>query len=165
MKHKAQRRTWRLAAAVLGIVSTAAVAEDVVVKQPAASVMSGKTARSSKVAQLSAGDKVQVLGREGSWLRVKVGDKEGYLHENSVGGSGGGLGAALGEAGKGFSSATGTRGLSSAAAGKGVGDSAAAWAGSKSMNTSGLERMIAMRNSVSEPDWQKFAADGKGGAK
>ena len=159
MKRNAHR-TWRVvAAAVLGIVSTtAALAEDVVVKQPAVSVLSGKTARSGKVAQLSAGDKVQVLGREGSWLRVKVGDKEGYLHENSVGRGEGGIGAAIGGAGKGLASVTGQRGLSDAAAGKGLDESAAAWAGSKSMNTAGLERMIAMRNSVSEPDWQQFSA-------
>jgi len=159
MKRNAQR-TWLIAAAVLGVVSTtAALAEDAVVKQPAATVLSGKTARSTTVAKLSAGDKVQVLGHEGSWLRVKVGDKEGYLHENALGGEKGGLFQDISKvAGKQSTASP----LSSAEAGRGVGDSAKAWAGSKSMNTAGLTRMVALRNSLTDPDWQQFAADGKG---
>ena len=156
MKRKQQRTGWLVAAVVAVGTSVAAAAEDVTIKQPAASVLSGKTARSAKVAQLTAGDRVQVLGREGSWLRVRVGGKEGYVHENSIGsGGGGGLSQTIAKA-------SGASALSSGEAGRGVGDSAAAWAGAKSMNTAGLTRMVAVRNALNDSDWQKFQADGAG---
>lgn len=156
MKRNAQRQ-WLVAAttaAVLAVASTAALAEDVTVKLPAASVLSGKSARSTKIAQLKTGDKLQVLGREGSWLKVRFGDKEGYVHENSVGGSGGdkGLSQLLG-------GASGASEGSGAMAGKGVGESAVAWAKSHSMNTAGLDKMIAMRNAITDADQRKFDAD------
>jgi hypothetical protein len=159
MKPKQQRTKW-LVAAVVAVGTTVAGAEEVTIKQPAASVLSGKTARSGKVAQLSAGDKVQVLGREGSWLKVKAGNTEGYLHENSIGSGGGGGG--LSEK---IANMSGASAASSGEAGRGVGDSAANWAGSKSMNTSGLTRMVAVRNALNDSDWQKFTANGTGGTK
>src|SRR3954469_573535 len=84
------QRLGLIAAAMIGAATTAAHAEDVYVKLPAASVLSGKTARSTKLAQLKTGDKLQVLAREESWLKVRFDGKEGYVHVNSVGGSGGG---------------------------------------------------------------------------
>jgi hypothetical protein len=150
-----------IAAALLGV-STAALAEDVTVKLPTATVLSAKTARSAKVAQLSEGQKLQLLGREGSWLKVKVGDKEGYVHENAVSASGGGEG--LGGLGKMLGSASGASAGSSAEAGRGIGESEK-WAQSKNMSAAGLQRMIAIRNSVSDADWQTFAGDDKGSAK
>jgi uncharacterized protein YraI len=152
------------AAAALGIFSSAALAEDVVVKLSAVSVLSGKTARSEKVAQVRQGQRLEVVGREGSWLKVKVGDRTGYVHENSVGGSGGstgGLSSGLAKLTGGDSAASSA---SSAEAGRGLEESAK-WAQAKGMNTSGLDRMIALRNAVNDGDWQKFAADGKDGAK
>jgi hypothetical protein len=161
--NRPHRRTRALIAAALLGVSTAAFAEDVVtVKLPAATVLSAKTARSTKVAQLSQGQKLQVLGREGSWLKVKAGDKEGYVHENAVSASGGGEG--LGGLGKMLGSASGASSATSAEAGRGVGESDQ-WAQSKNMDAAGLSRMLAMRNSVSDADWQKFATDDKGPAK
>jgi len=157
-----RRRTHALIAAALLGVSAAAFAEDVTVKLPTATVLSAKTARSAKVAQLSQGQKLQVLGREGSWLKVKVGDKEGYVHENAVSASGGNDG--LAGVGKMLGSASGASASSSAEAGRGAGESEQ-WAMSKNMNATGLQRMLAIRNSVNDADWQRFAADGKGPAK
>jgi hypothetical protein len=151
-------RTWLVAAAVavLGTLSTAAIAEEAVVKLPAASVLSEKTARSTKVANLKTGDKLQVLGHEGSWLKVRFDGKEGYVHENCVGGGGGDnkLGKMLGQA-------SGASESSGALAGKGVGESAMAWAKAHSMNTAGLDRMIAIRNSITDADQRKFDAEVK----
>jgi len=155
-------RTHALIAAALLGVTTAAIAEDVTVKLPTATVLSAKTARSAKVAQLNQGTKLQVLGREGSWLKVKVGDKEGYVHENAVSASGGGEG--LGGVGKMLGSASGASSATSAEAGRGAGESQQ-WAMSRNMNAAGLQRMIAIRNAVNDADWQRFAADDKGPAK
>ena len=160
MKRDAQR-TWRrvavaAAAAVLGTLSTAAMAEEAVVKMPAASVLAAKTARSTKLASLKTGDKLQVLAHEGSWLKVTFNGKEGYVHENTVGGGGDNkLAQALGQAGGSSASSEG----SGALAGKGVGEGAMAWAKSKSMNTVGLDKMIATRNSITDADQHKFDAD------
>jgi hypothetical protein len=162
---KSPHRTRALIAAALLGVSTVALAEDVTVKLPTATVLSGKTARSAKVAQLSQGAKLQVLGREGSWLKVKVGEKEGYVHENAVSASGGGGGGeGLGGLGKMLGSASGASSATSAEAGRGIGESEK-WAQSKNMSAAGLQRMIAIRNSVSDADWQRFAGDDKGPAK
>jgi hypothetical protein len=153
MNRKPQSTTW-LAAAVIGIVSTAALAEDVTVKLPAASILSEKSARSTKVATLRTGDKLQVLAHEGSWLKVKFNDKQGYIHENSVGG---------GNTGKSLSSELGTMSgaskASDALASRGVGEGATAWAKTHNMSTAGLDKMIAIRNSITDADQRKFDAD------
>jgi hypothetical protein len=160
MKRDAQRRTWRAAAAtaavaVLGTLSTAAMAEEAIVKMPAASVLSAKTARSTKLANLKTGDKLQVLAHEGSWLKVSFGGKEGYVHENTVGGGGDNkLSKVLGEAG-GASASEATGAL----AGKGGWETAMDWAKGHGMNTAGLEKMIAVRNSITDADQRKFDAD------
>jgi hypothetical protein len=164
-RNQQQRAGWAIATAVaaaIGVSTTAARAEDVTVKLPAASVLAGKTARSAKVVQLKQGDKLQVVGREGAWLKVKYAGQEGFIHENSVAAGGGG-GGGLSGIGK-FLSGSDASASSSAEAGRGLGESAA-WARSNNMNASGLQRMIAIRNSVGDADWQQFAADGKGGAK
>src|SRR5689334_6808634 len=132
---KSSHRTRALIAAALIGVSTAALAEDVTVKLPTATVLAGKTARSARVAQLSEGQKLQVLGREGSWLKVKVGEKEGYVHENAVSASGGG-GEGLGGLGKMLGSASGASSATSAEAGRGIGESEK-WAESKNMSAAG----------------------------
>lgn len=160
--NRRHRHTRALVAVALLGVSAAAFAEDVTVKLPTATILSAKTARSAKVAQLSQGAKLQVLGREGSWLKVKVGEKEGYVHENAVSASGGGEG--LSGVGKMLGSASGASSATSAEAGRGAGESQQ-WAMSKNMNANGLQRMIAIRNAVNDADWQRFAGDDKGPAK
>jgi hypothetical protein len=153
MKRNPQTAAW-LAAAVLGLASTAVVAEDVTVKLPAASILSEKSARSTKIATLKSGDKLQVVGREGSWLKVRFGDQQGYIHENSVGGDGGGksLSSVIG-------TASGSSAASSGLASRGVGEGAIAWAKSHNMSTAGLDKMIAIRNSITDADQRTFDAD------
>ena len=154
MKHG---RRWLIAAAVtagMGIAG-AAKAEEVFVKLPQANILAGKGAGAERLAQVKKGEKLTVLGHEGSWLKVKIGDREGYVHENSVGtsgGGGGGLGKFLGDA-------SGSSAASSAEAGRGLGESMA-WARSTGMNTGGLERMLAMRQDVKGSDWENFVNQG-----
>lgn len=38
----------------------------------------------NKVIKLRRGERVEIVGREGEWLKVRVKGKEGYLHEKTV---------------------------------------------------------------------------------
>ena len=162
MNQKRSQRN-RITAAVIGVaisVSTAAHAEDVFVKLPEANILAGKGAGSDRIAQVKKGEKLQVLAHEGSWLKVKLGDREGYVHENSVstsaqGDGGGGLSKLLG-------TASGASGASSAEAGRGLGE-ALAYARSTGMSPAGLDRMLALRKTVTGADWERFTVEGNVG--
>jgi hypothetical protein len=153
-----QRGRLAIAAAVLGIVATAALAEEVVVKYPAR-LVGGKSPRHALLAELKQGDRLQVLAREGPWLRVKIGDKEGYVSENAVnnGGAGEKQLAGIGQTGGKVDVASGT------AAGKGVGEDAKKWAQSSGKNPAGLERMVALSASVTGTECDAFDVAGNVG--
>lgn len=153
-------KRWLIAAAVLGM-TTAAGAEDVYVKLPMARVKAQAGAGADDVVRLKKGDKLQVLGRQGSWLKVKSGDREGFIHENSVSAGGGG-GGDLGGLGQLLGNASGSSAASSAEAGKGLGE-ALDYARSHGMSTNGLDRMLALRTQVTGSDWQKFTTEGNVG--
>src|SRR4051812_48333348 len=125
---------WFVAAAALGI-SSMALDEDVYVKLPMARIKSAAGAGADDVVQVKKGEKLQVLGRQGSWLKVKAGDREGYVHENSVSSSGGG-----GDMGSGLSNilgaGSGASAASSAEAGRGLGE-ALVYARSAGFSTNG----------------------------
>jgi len=145
-----------VAAATVAIAMTAS-AEDAYVKLPTAAVRAGTSADYKAVANLKMGDKLQILSREGSWLKVKFGDYEGYIHQNSVSSKDAGGGGGL----------TATKKTSPADAGlasRGVGDDAGKWAKGNNRNTTGLERMIALRGSLTGGELPKFEADGHVGA-
>src|SRR5215204_5256905 len=86
-----KKRQVLVASAVLAIAG-AASGEDVYVKLPTARVKASAGAGADDVVRLKKGDKLQVLGRQGSWVKVKAGDKEGFVHENSVSATAGGGG-------------------------------------------------------------------------
>jgi len=143
---------WLIAASLC--MATVAFAEDVYVKLPTANVLSGKGAGTDHLAQLKQGDKLQVIGREGSWIKVKAGDTEGYVHQNSVSDT-----KVTVRKGSGNSdSSAGT----AVAAGKGLGESLA-YAKSKGSSTAGLERMIELRKTVTGSEWQSFIVEGNVG--
>ncbi|HEY7118716.1 MAG TPA: SH3 domain-containing protein [Tepidisphaeraceae bacterium] len=146
-----RKKTLRtIAAAVLAgaVITGAAFAEDVVVKLPHVGLLAQKSGKGPRVAELKDGDKLQVVGKEGTWLRVKAGDKEGYVQANSVG-TGQGGGSSFNQM------IAGTSEASSAAAGKGLGE-ALKYAQTKGMSTAGLDRMIALSKSLTPADWEKF---------
>jgi len=157
---KDNRRTrWVIALAVLGV-STAAIAEEVMVKYQTAVVRTGMSAGNQTVAVLKNGDKLQVLKKEGSWLKVKAGDKEGYVQANYVtaagknsGGNPFGALSALASGSSGSSEAT------DSAAVKGVEPDSLKWARSNGKSTAGLDRMTALSESLLKdgdlPSFQK----------
>jgi hypothetical protein len=148
-----------IAAAVLGV-STAAVAEDATIKYDDSKIFSGKAAKYDTVATLKKGNKVQVLAREGPWVKVQASGKQGWIGANSlVDPKGKGLLEGVGELAQhaeGSSSATGAN------AGKGAGE-AEQWANSQNMSRAGLERMVALSKSIAPGEFAKFVNEGNVG--
>jgi hypothetical protein len=144
-----------VAAGALGVVAPAALAETVTVKFPNARLLTKKSGGSDLVMALRRGDTLEVVGREGTWLKVKAADgKEGYVQENSL--------AKPGETvSQGTSGAVG-RGASFAEASRGVGESEQ-WAKSTGNDTRGLMRMFALRETVKGADFDVFTTQGNVG--
>lgn len=144
------------------LLTTPSFAEDVFVKQSAAVVRAGKGSAYEEVVTVRKGDKLQVVAREGSWLKVRAGGREGYVFQTAVDTAkpAGDLGADLGRM---FSGASGGTAASSANAGRGLKDGAVLYARANGMNTAGLDRMLAFRKSVTGRDWESFTTEGKVG--
>jgi hypothetical protein len=128
-----------VASALIGVSTSAWAAEVVYVKLRSGTVRSAKDATVAPVTDVKQGDKLDVIAREGSWLKVSVGGKEGYIQQNAisaepVGGKGGTLGMS--------SSGQTARGADAGLAGRGLGDDAAKWSQGKNLNVSGLEKML-----------------------
>ena len=149
-----QRSMLVIASAVLGISASAALAETVYVKLRSGTIRSGADATLAPLADVKQGDKLEVLGHEGSWLKVSVGGKQGYIHQNAisdkpVGGQGGSLG-------KGSSNVTASAGGASLA-GRGIGDDAGKWSQGKNLNIAGLERMLVQNEVIRHQSGDIFA--------
>jgi hypothetical protein len=148
-----------IAAAIFGI-STAAVAEDATIRYDDAKVRTGKSAGFDTIATLKKGDKVQVLAHEGPWAKVSAGGKQGWIGINSLGDAKGkSFFAGAGELAAG---ASGSSSASAAGAGKGAGESEQ-FAQSKNLSRSGLDRMLALRNTINGSEFEKFTTEGNVG--
>jgi SH3 domain-containing protein len=141
--------------------SAPVLAEDLFVKQNSVVIRAGKGSAYEEVTTAKKGDKLELISREGSWLKVKSGGREGYVFQAAVTDAkpAGDLGADLGKM---FSGASGGNTASSGEAGKGLGESLD-YARSKGMSPAGLDRMIALRKTVTGKDWEAFTAEGKVG--
>ena len=136
-------------------------AEDVFVKQATVIVRDGKGSAYDEIGKARKGDKLQLVGREGPWLKVRIAGREGYVYETAVADSkpGEDLGAGLSKM---LGANSGASSQSDAAAGKGFGE-ALKWADSKRLSRAGLQRMYAIRKSVSGKEWEAFAQEGNVG--
>ncbi len=109
------------------------------------------------VAALSAGDKVEILKKNGGWLQVKSAKGNGWVRMLSI---------RKGEARKGSGDAAGLLGLASGRAGTGK---VVATTGIRGLNEEELksakfnetEIKLAESSITSQPEAQKFAAQGK----
>jgi hypothetical protein len=159
MKCKPRVR-WMIAAAVLGISTTAAMAEDAAVKFNQVKVFAENTTASDTVTSLSKGEKVQVLARQGPWVKVSAGGKQGWISANSLGDpKGKSMFAGLGEA---AGKVSGSDSASGSAAGKG-GLPSEQWAQSKNLSRAGLQRMMALRETVGGGEIKTFDTEGNVG--
>lgn len=109
------------------------------------------------VAQLATGDKVDILGKDGGWLKVKSAKGNGWVHMLSI---------RKGDARKGSGNASGLLGLASGRAGTGK---VVATTGIRGLNEEELksakfnEKELKLDESyaVSRAEAQKFAKQGK----
>jgi hypothetical protein len=141
-------------AAALG----AAAAAVVYVNAERLDVVDKKRAVAKTVVTVDRNTPLNVVAQEGSWYKVEVGGKQGYVFANAVSdkpGSGKGSGVAL-SAVKGVSDPR----LDSAAAVKGLGDGARQYASANGLRTTGLEEMIRRRDAISPTEFEQFVAAG-----
>jgi hypothetical protein len=162
MRHN-KRRTIALAVGLLAgtLVTGAVLAEDVWVKSETAEIRSGKGAVFPLVAKAEKGTQLTVISREPKgWIKVKVGDKEGYVYENAISAQqvkgGGNLLAAMGAGAE-------ASNLSAGAAGKGLEQNAAAYAQGKRLDPRPMDWLIAFRKKIDPRQWAAFTAAGKVG--
>ncbi len=150
-----------LAAAVVGVggVALAQAVEEVWVNRPALQISETK-GPVGVVATARKGDKLTILGREGNWLRVKFGDKEGYVLANSTSVKQIRGGAGVGDALAGGSAASG---LQTGAAAKGLRPEAEEYARAKNLDPKVVEQMIQRNRAVTAKEWSAFAKEGNVG--
>lgn len=143
---------------VSGVLVGSALAEEVWVKSESAEIRSGKAAVFPVLATGKKGDQLTVLAREGKWIKVKLGDKEGYVYETALStskvGSGGNLLSNLGAGGT---------DMTSASAAKGLEPSAETYASSRHLDPKPLQTMVDSAKTIDPKEWQAFTAAGKVG--
>jgi hypothetical protein len=160
MRTKFKRRvaTAAFALAIAGGV-TIAVAEDVWVKRPELDLRAAPSAAGNVVATVKKGQKLEVLGREGAWVKVKAGDVEGYVSQNSLSdkkvSGGGGLST--------FAGGPDTSGATASAGAKGLDDMAEKYAAAKGMDPKRVDEMIARTKSITADELAAFTREGQVG--
>ncbi len=152
-----------LAGGLLGsaLATHTSTAEQIWVKSESAEIRSGKGAVFPLVATAAKGAELTVISREPKgWIKVKSGEVEGYVYENSIAAqkvdASGNLFSAMG-AGVDASKTT------SGAAAKGLQPDADVYARGQHLSTAPLNKLIAARNKLDPKEWQAFTAEGKVG--
>src|SRR5687768_3633554 len=162
MKTKLGRRlaTAAFALAIAGGTAVA-LAEEVWVKRPELDVRHAPSAAGNVVATVKKGQRLEVIGREGAWVKVKVGDVEGYVSQNSLSekkvGGGGGINLSAVAGGPDTSGATASAGA------KGLDDMAEKYAAAKGMDPKRVDEMIARTKSITADELAAFTREGQVG--
>ncbi|MGB7159912.1 MAG: SH3 domain-containing protein [Tepidisphaeraceae bacterium] len=163
MKQAGDRKLLRalFTAAVVGVggVVLAQAVEEVWVSRPELQIRQSK-GPVGVVATARKGDKLTVLAREDNWLKVKFGEKEGYVMATSISArqikGGQGVGDVL--AGGSQSDAA-----QSGAAAKGLSEEAEGYARAKNMDPTIVDQMIARNSADTNEQWLAFAKEGNVG--
>jgi uncharacterized protein YgiM (DUF1202 family) len=156
------RRT-RILALLSLLIVTIVLAEELIVSKDGIDVHAKKISMSALVVTLKTGDHVQVLERtDDGWLRVKIGDKEGYvkasrLEQPKSGGFGDLLKNSKFEARGEASDPTASN------ASRGLGPGATIYANQKGLSAAPLNAMIDTRRSVIGPRYEQFIREGNVG--
>ena len=123
------------------------VAEQVMITQDV-DVKSDKNPLADPVETVGSNTQLEVLSRDGGWLRVRTpAGKEGFISQDD-------LPSNVNVAG--LSGNANSGGIDTAAAGKGLQDDAEKYAKTKNLNTAPLDQMIAWGKSVSDKDLREF---------
>ena len=138
----------------------AQAAEQVWTKQ-AVDILEGKSGFSKVVVSAKKGEQLTVVGREGTWVKVQLGDKQGYVFQNALSEKKVGSGQSLGDMMAGGDS---TSGMSTAAAGKGLDQMAEDYAKNKNMDPKVVDAMIARNTAITDAERVAFMRQGNVGA-
>jgi hypothetical protein len=136
--------------------------EVIQVKVPVLDVWARKGSMFGTVATLKDGDTLQVVEKQNDgWLRVSVGDKEGFIKETALAPPKGG---GFGEAFKGMNiGRTEAADPSASMAARGIDEGTAYYVTTKNLPTDGLDEMLAAREAVVGQRFQQFITDGNVG--
>ena len=155
---KNRRYAVALTALLITSLAGAAMAESIWVKSDNVQIRSGKGAVYPVVATAPKGTELTVIERDGKWIKVQAGDQQGYIYETAASASKvSGGGNLLSNMGAGSDMSTG-------AAAKGLEQQTETYASSKNLDTGPLNKLIALRKSITPQEWQSFTAEGKVGA-
>lgn len=159
---KSRSRMTVLSALVFTGVTTALLAEDVVVQVQTLTVRSGKGSMYPPVGEVPKDSTLQVVERQpDGWLKVNLNGQEGYVKETALKPREASMVSGLSAS---ANAVTGnTSDVGATAAGRGINDDAAVYAQSKGMNTAPLDQMIANRDRVAGQRWVQFTQEGKVG--
>jgi uncharacterized protein YgiM (DUF1202 family) len=138
----------------------AQAAEQVWTKQ-AVDIREGKSGFSKIVVSAKKGDQLTVLAREGTWVKVQVGDKQGYVFQNALSEKKVGSGQSIGDMMAGGDS---TSGMSAANATKGLDQIAEDYAKNKNMDPKVVDAMIARNTAITDAERVAFMRQGNVGA-
>jgi hypothetical protein len=156
------RRGAVVVASLLVLGAGMAIAETVVVHSESVVVRSGKGSMYPPVGEVQKNGSLEVLERQaGGWLKVKVGEKEGFVREDSLKPRNPGM---LSGAASALNTVSGNNPDAGAvAAGRGIQDDAITYATQHGYNTEALKAMIESRDRVAGQRWIQFTTEGKVG--
>jgi len=142
--------------------ATVLAAEMITVKVPVLDVWTRKGSMFGKVATLKDGDSLQIIEKQpDGWMRVTVGEKEGYVKDTALlpPKSGG-----FAEAFKGMNVGRADASDASASmAARGIEPGARFYVNARNYRTDGLDEMMSARDAVAGPRFEEFIKQGNVG--
>jgi hypothetical protein len=155
--------SWRHLAFLSLLIVTAVLAEEIIVRMNGVDVHEKKITMSAIVGTLNSGDHLQVLERQSDgWLRVKVGDREGYVKASKLEEPrGGGFGDLLKNSQ--FEAHAEASDPTASMAARGLRDGAIVYSRAKNLNPAPLSTMIDTRRSVVGARYDQFTREGNVG--
>lgn len=138
-----------------------ATGEEVWVKNAQVQIRDAKSGFAGVVATVKKGEKLTVVAREGQWVKVQAGDKQGYVFENVLSGTKVSGGSSLGDM---MAGGDNTSGMSTSAAGKGLDATAEQYAQSKNLDPKVVDEMIARNTAITVAERESFMREGNVGA-
>jgi uncharacterized protein YraI len=134
-----------------------AATNEVWVKSGQVDIREGKGAVYPVVASVKKGEKLTIVAREGKWVKVMVGEKEGYVLEDRLSEKKVNRDMLAGLGGSDAGS------LDVTAAGKGLDENAVEYGRAHGYNEALLNELVEIRKSVTPEMWMAFTKEGRVG--
>lgn len=155
-----KRSRWVAAALIAAAtMSAAAWAEDVWVQSKLVVVRANKGPAYAEVATVKKGDKLNVVAREGAWIKVSVGGKEGFIPAKAISNT-----QIAGDMDLSMFKANTAR-VDTSNAGKGVSETAQKFAQGRGMSHAAVEQLEKFRDAIRDNprEWEAFMQQGRVG--